>query len=185
MDWFTSDLHFGHDREFIYKPRGFDNIIDHNETLIKNINEDVAEDDNLYIIGDIMLGDNSLGLEYLCRINCKNIYIITGNHDTDTRKELYKNCSNVKSVELAMLYKYKKYHALLLHWHADTANLDDKSITQCLLNFYGHTHQKTNFWMDTPMYYHVGVDSHKNHPVNIEQIISDINNKVDECKKFL
>ena len=34
----TSDLHFGHDRGFLYEPRGFSNIEDHDEAVIANWN---------------------------------------------------------------------------------------------------------------------------------------------------
>ena len=32
--YFTSDLHFGHDREFSYKPRSFENVEDMNKTIL-------------------------------------------------------------------------------------------------------------------------------------------------------
>ena len=44
----TSDLHFGHDRGFLYEPRGFDNIEDHDEAVIANWNSVVNEDDDVY-----------------------------------------------------------------------------------------------------------------------------------------
>ena len=34
----TSDLHFNHDREFVWKVRGFDSVQEMNEAIIKNIN---------------------------------------------------------------------------------------------------------------------------------------------------
>ena len=36
MIYFTSDLHFGDDKGFIYKPRGFNSIEDHDNTIIEN-----------------------------------------------------------------------------------------------------------------------------------------------------
>lgn len=36
MIYFTSDLHFGHDKDFIYKSRGFNSIGDHDNTIIEN-----------------------------------------------------------------------------------------------------------------------------------------------------
>ena len=35
----TSDTHFGHDREFIWGPRGFMNHIDHDNKIIENCNQ--------------------------------------------------------------------------------------------------------------------------------------------------
>lgn len=34
--WFTSDLHFGHNKSFLYEPRGFNSIEEHDATIIKN-----------------------------------------------------------------------------------------------------------------------------------------------------
>lgn len=36
MIYLTSDLHFGHNKEFLYKPRGFNSIEAHDEQIIKN-----------------------------------------------------------------------------------------------------------------------------------------------------
>ena len=40
--WFSSDLHLGHQKEFLYVPRGFSSIEEHDEAIIDNINEVVA-----------------------------------------------------------------------------------------------------------------------------------------------
>lgn len=34
--YFTSDLHLNHDKEFIYKNRGFNSINEMNNTIIRN-----------------------------------------------------------------------------------------------------------------------------------------------------
>ena len=36
MIYFTSDTHFGHDRAFIYKPRGFDSLEEMENKIIEN-----------------------------------------------------------------------------------------------------------------------------------------------------
>ena len=45
--WITSDLHFGHSQPFLYEPRGFNDIEEHDKTIIENINNIVMEDDTL------------------------------------------------------------------------------------------------------------------------------------------
>ena len=35
MIWLTSDLHFFHNREFVYKPRGFNSVEEMNEKIIQ------------------------------------------------------------------------------------------------------------------------------------------------------
>ena len=72
MYYFSSDLHFNHDRKFIYEPRGFETIEQMNEEIISRFNEKVAENDILYLLGDIMLGsDYDSGAELINRLKCK------------------------------------------------------------------------------------------------------------------
>ena len=35
MIFFTSDLHINHDRDFIWGARGYEDVIEHNEDIIK------------------------------------------------------------------------------------------------------------------------------------------------------
>ena len=60
--WLTSDTHFGHDRDFLYKPRGFKNIWDHDKTIIENWNNIIQPNDEVYHLGDVMLGNNEYGM---------------------------------------------------------------------------------------------------------------------------
>ncbi len=73
--WFTSDLHFGHNKEFLYKPRGFNSIEEHDETIINNFNSVVSNDDEVFILGDLMLVNNDNGIECLKKLNGKK-YIL-------------------------------------------------------------------------------------------------------------
>ena len=36
--WFTSDPHFGHQKEFLWGPRGFNSSLEHDEAIIQNWN---------------------------------------------------------------------------------------------------------------------------------------------------
>ena len=65
MIYVTSDLHFGHAKQFIYEPRGFPNIVDHDEEIIKRWNELAQPEDEVYILGDLMLKDNEHGLNII------------------------------------------------------------------------------------------------------------------------
>ena len=35
--YITSDLHFGHQQSFLYEPRGFNSIEEHDKVIIENI----------------------------------------------------------------------------------------------------------------------------------------------------
>lgn len=184
MIWFTSDWHFNHDREFIWKPRGFNSVEEMNETIVSRHNEVVKPDDMVYVLGDLMLGpDTEKGLELISRLNGR-ICFVRGNHDTDKRVQEYLR-SFIVCMGDAYSMKQNGYHFYLSHYPTLTANLEKESLKQCTLNLFGHTHQTTNFYNDMPFMYHVGVDSHNCYPVSIEQVIQDMNDKVRECKDML
>jgi len=177
--WVSSDCHFCHDKEFIFKPRGFDNVYDMNETIIKNWNSLVNYDDTVYLLGDVMLNDNFEGINYLRRLN-GNIKIILGNHDTDTRKDLYKELYNVEVLGYATLIKANGYIFYLSHYPTLTSNHDtDKPLKRQVINLCGHSHISDPFAdFDKGLIYHCELDAHGNSPVSIEQIITDINKRV-------
>lgn len=186
MIYITSDLHFGHDREFVYGPRGFKNIAEHDEAIIERWNSIVQPEDEVYILGDLMLGDNKHGIECLSRLNgVKNF--IRGNHDTDKRLPLYmdEQTANIAYCGDATTLKYRGYHFYLSHYPTYTGNLEKESLKQMTLNLYGHTHQQTNFFEDRPYMYHVGVDSHDCYPVALDDIIEEMHAKVKECVDML
>jgi calcineurin-like phosphoesterase family protein len=61
--------------------RDFDTLEDMNETMIKNINETVKENDTLIHLGDWSFGGHENIKEFRDRVNCKNIHLMLGNHD--------------------------------------------------------------------------------------------------------
>ena len=182
--YLTSDLHFGHDREFIWKVRGYDSVEHMNTRQVEKWNAIVDSDDDVYVLGDVVLGDPK-NIEYVRRLNGE-IHIVLGNHDTLTREQMYRELPNVVEVaEIGIRLKYKKYHFVLTHYPMLTGNLEKESLKQMSLNLYGHTHQLTNFYNDMPLMYHVGVDSHNGYPVLVDDIIEEMNKKVRECIEFL
>ena len=183
--YFTSDLHLGHDREFIYTPRGFQSVWEMNDTIVKNWNDIITPNDDVYCLGDLMLGDNDAGIRYIKNLK-GHIHVIRGNHDTEARMNLYNKCYNIVEITEGQFFDWGKYHFYLNHYPTFTSNLEKSDrIAEHIVNLYGHTHQKTNFYNDIPFMYHVGVDSHDCKPVLIQDIIYDINNKVKECKNYL
>lgn len=177
--WLTSDLHFNHDKDFIWKVRGFNSVQEMNEALVKNFNSVVKPEDTVYILGDNMMGmDINSGLAYLRRLNgIKHIAI--GNHDTDARIEAYKNSKIFADIQFGYRIKVKGTTYILTHYPTVTANGDNLRV----VNLHGHTHQEdSNFFENRPYMYHVGVDSHKCFPVSMETIIEDIKNFKGENK---
>ena len=58
-------------------------------------------------------------------------------------------------------------------------------LKQHLINLHGHTHSKNKFYQDIPFMYNVALDAHNNTPVSFDKIISDIEEKVNECIAML
>lgn len=186
----TSDTHFGHDRDFIYGPRGFSSVQESDEEIIKRWNETVAPEDIVYLLGDIMLNDNENGIKCLKQLN-GNIKIIFGNHDTDRRIALYTQVAEesqgkIEVLGYATMLKYKKWQFYLSHHPTLTANSDDyeKTPRQHLVNLFGHTHQLELFYENNPYMYHVGLDSHGCYPVCIDTIIEDIKRRTSNTGAF-
>lgn len=181
----TSDTHFGHDREFLWGPRGFTNYKEHDIAVIENWNNIVTKDDIVYHLGDVMLGDNAYGISCLEQLNGQ-IKIIPGNHDTPTRLELYKNLPNVEVLGLAEMIKYKKYNFYLSHHPTMTSNLEKAPYLRMhLINLFGHTHQQKRFYEDMPYMFHVGMDSNNCTPVLLDDAIEMMKEETAKCLAML
>ena len=178
----TSDLHLGHDREFIWGARGYKNVHEMNEKQIENFNSVVTDEDEVWILGDLVLGDIDTGLELLKRLKGK-IHVCLGNHDSVRREQAYRDMG--WDVQLCAKLKYKKLSFYLSHYPTMTHNLDEKEIWQVVINLYGHTHQTTNFYHDDPWMYHIGLDSHNGFPICLDDIIDDIKAEMNKCEQML
>ena len=177
--WVTSDWHFCHDKPFLFEPRGFKNQYEMNDAIIENHNAIVQPDDDVYVLGDCILCDNDEGIRCIKQLKGK-IHIIRGNHDSDARIALYKECWNVVEVCDAKWLKIGKQSFFLSHYPCLTDNHDDdKPLSRRIISLCGHTHtpDKWHDW-NNGLIYHVEMDAHGCQVVNIEQIISDIQNKI-------
>lgn len=184
--WFTSDLHLGHDKEFIWHARGFNSVAEMNEAIIANLQAMVGDEDRLFILGDLMLGGAAADPGYWLQQLPGKVEIILGNHDTNKREEAYRQFFPDAVFDARRLrYKArdgKTYHFYLSHYPTLTSNYDDatKPLSARLIGLYGHTHQTTSWYIVNdsgdvhPFMYHIGIDAHNNRPVEIEDIITEI-----------
>lgn len=179
--WICSDWHFCHEKDFLWKPRGFKNQYEMNAAIIENHNAIVQPEDDVYCLGDCVMNDNDEGIRCIKRLKGK-IHIIRGNHDSNARIELYKDCHNVIEVCDAKWLKTNKQTFFLSHYPCLTDNHDeDKSLNRRIISLAGHTHTKDK-WLDwnKGLIYHVEMDAHNCKPIPIEQIIEDIKIKMEE-----
>lgn len=87
--FYTSDPHYDHknicrgisswnDKS---GTRDFDTLEDMNATIVRGINSYVGADDILFMLGDVSFNGIQNLWNFRKKIICKNIYLITGNHD--------------------------------------------------------------------------------------------------------
>lgn len=184
MIYFTSDTHFGHNRKFIFEPRGFNSIEEMNEAILENWNNVVSDDDDIYVLGDFFLGtDKDFIKDILSKLKGK-IHLIIGNHDSEQRLEIYRNSDNIVEITYATLIKYKKHYFYLSHYPTITSNLE-ASPKDAVYNLFGHVHTKDKFYEDRPYMYNVSVDANKNKPIEINDILDNIELEIERCKNFL
>lgn len=180
MVWFTSDLHLNHNKDFVWGKRGFKDITEHNNTIIHNINEVVMPEDTLYILGDLVLGGVDADVNILKRIKCKNIKMVIGNHDTNTRVEKYKEMG-IEILGYANFVQYKKQKFMICHYCVLQPIVED-ALERHTISLYGHTHQTQKFASDNPWMINIGLDANNNYPISAEQVIQECKNKWNECK---
>lgn len=84
-DWFTSDLHFGHENIISYCGRPFRFVHEMDEALIAGWNEVVAPDDEVWVLGDVCMGNLNRSLERVSRLHGR-LHLVSGNHDKTFRR---------------------------------------------------------------------------------------------------
>lgn len=170
MIWLTSDLHFCHNKDFVYERRGFESIEEMNETIIERYNSLVSPEDTVYILGDCMLKDNIRGMECLKALNGHK-FLAIGNHDSDKRIEFYRENNVFENIQVGYRMRYGKYSLWLSHYPMMMGNYKDKHPTW---NLSGHTHNPDAFENGENGIYNVAVDAHGCYPINLEDVVSQI-----------
>ena len=176
--WITSDWHFNHDKEFIWEARGFESVEQMNNAIIERHNYLVRPDEDVYVLGDLMLGAKfglEAGLKLISHLNGK-LHLVRGNHDTDNRWLAYSNLRNVVAMDNSVYLKYAGYHFYMSHYPSLTGN-NDKFLKQMTLNLFGHTHSEEHFFEDNPWMYNVCMDAHNCYPCNLNDIIQEMKAK--------
>lgn len=172
MIYFTSDLHFNHNKPFLYEARGFSCVEDMNEAIVRNWNSIVGKDDIVFCLGDLCFGytENNNNLDLIKSLN-GHIALILGNHDTENKIKYYQECPNIDIITFGYRVKYKKRNFYLSHYPMLTANRGKEKPTWCIS---GHTHNTEKFDKNLPLNYCVCLDAHNLYPVSIKEVFKDI-----------
>lgn len=173
--YFVSDIHMGHNKDFLYKPRGFNSIAEHDEGIIKNWNDLINDEDVVIVLGDSLMGNQDEGIEKLKQLKGK-IYFICGNHDTSAKAKRYIDELGWTYLGYSLPITVNKYHFIVSHYPTCCSNYDaEKPLTQRTINLCGHVHTQDRFAdINKGLCYHVDLDAHSATPVSFREIISDI-----------
>ena len=141
-----------------------------NEDIVKKWNSIIDDNDIIYHLGDLALGNVDEAIKYIKQLKGQ-IHLIRGNHCTDNKVEKYKELDNIIDIKYADMIKYKKWNFYLSHYPTMMGCWADQ---KKLWNLSGHTHSKDKFENKEHKIYNVAADAHDCKPVEIEQIIKDI-----------
>jgi len=191
--WFTSDTHYNHANicSAITKwtdpvtCREFKTLEHMNATLVGNINEVVGQDDILIHLGDWSFGGFEKIQEFRDKIVCKNIHLITGNHDHHIEKNR-ENCQSLfssvnKYVELNVKWNVGTLeHALMndanfVLMHFPIASWND--MAKGAIHLHGHVHFPVDKRIGYGKMMDVGVDGNDLYPVSLNKVLSVMHNQ--------
>lgn len=159
----TSDPHFDHDNikgpNGFCKPRAhFKTVTEMNETIIKNWNKRVTNDDTVYLLGDLGIGRPKEIFEWLVQLK-GIIYIVKGNHDNSrllkyivNHSPMIHGQSKFHIIEMGTIIKRNGIQYYLTHYPQGLGEHRRK-----IRNLCGHIHEFTaydanvlNIGMDSP-----------------------------------
>ncbi|MDE0303994.1 MAG: metallophosphoesterase [Albidovulum sp.] len=163
MHWYTADTHFGHDNIIRYCKRPFKSSREMDAKIVANIRNCVAEDDDLWIVGDFAFGKNSRDKIYLNEIFEAlpgRKHLVVGNHDGPKTLELpWETIEKLVEVKDG---SGKSKHTLC-HYPMVTWN----GFNRGALQLFGHVHDK---WLGSRKSINVGVDVWGFGPIKFEDI---------------
>jgi calcineurin-like phosphoesterase family protein len=193
--YYTADTHLGHARIIELCGRPFGSVDEMNETIIGNINDTCAPEDELYILGDIALGKLDESLPLLKQIECR-VFMVPGNHDrfslayqrkgdrmAEVERELerygeygtcYKETLNSSSEFLAPFLNPHGWPVKMSHYpyigdsHGADRHADLRPRREGGPLIHGHVHGE---WQFKDEMFNVGVDVNEFRPVSEERIL--------------
>ena len=171
MNFFISDLHFGHKNVLSLCNRPFSCVEEMDEFMITAWNKAVHKNDCVYILGDMMFRSEKSPEYYLDRLKGEK-YLLRGNHDTDWMKKVDLG-KYFQSVDWMSTVNTGKGKAMLCHF--PLVDFEAKYM------IHGHVHargEELEYWdllKKNPAILNAGVDINGYKPVLIDELIENNN----------
>lgn len=142
----TSDTHFNHNREFVYKARGYDDPQQMTEDMINKINTVVGSDGILLHLGDFCLNTTKEMYEdILSKLKIKEIWMLWGNHNNPIHKNYggtrEQVCAYIKGISIRYLghyFTFRKGNKAFVCFHFPIVDWDYLNIGS--MHLCGHSH---------------------------------------------
>jgi calcineurin-like phosphoesterase family protein len=166
--WFTSDTHFGHKNIIKYSNRPFESVEEMDEAMIKNWNDRVRPNDEIYHLGDFAFHRAEQIKNILGRLNGK-IFFIRGNHDEafDKERNLQGRFASVQDYKEIKIDGQK---IVLCHFPLLTWNKAHRGAW----HLHGHCHGSLNHLNVGTTRIDIGVDNFNYTPVSFDEIKSKL-----------
>ena len=187
--WFTSDTHYNHANICSATTKWIDPVtcrefksLEHmNAHLVGNINEVVGQDDILFHLGDWSFGGFESIQKFRDQIVCKNIHIVTGNHDHHIENNR-ENCQSLfssvnKYVELSVKWpvgpEMQDATFVLMHFPIASWN----NMARGTIHLHGHVHFNPNMRLQGGKMMDVGCDGNGLYPIQMSEVLSIMKNR--------
>jgi len=183
--WYTSDTHYAHANICSATTKWADPVtcrefksLEHmNAHLVGNINEVVGQDDILFHLGDWSFGGFEQIQEFRDRIVCKNVHIITGNHDhhIENNKEGIQSLFSSVNKYLNLVVKYNigtplMDEARFALMHFPIASWDN--MARGAIHLHGHVHLPFDKRIGRGKMMDVGVDGNGLYPIEMSEVLA-------------
>ena len=182
--WFTSDTHYNHGNICSATTQWTDPVtcrefksLEHmNAHLVGNINEKVGQDDVLFHLGDWSFGGFEQIERFRNQIVCKNVHIITGNHD----HHIENNREGIQS----LFSSVSKYLNLVVKWNVGTPLMGEQrfalmhfpiaswdNMARGAIHLHGHVHFEADKRIGVGKMMDVGCDGNELYPIEMGEVL--------------
>ena len=182
--WFTSDTHYNHGNICSATTqwtnpvtcREFKSLEHMNAHLVGNINERVGQDDILFHLGDWSFGGFEQIERFRNQIVCKNVHIITGNHD----HHIENNREGIQS----LFSSVNKYLNLVVKWNVGTPLMGEQrfalmhfpiaswdNMARGAIHLHGHVHFEADKRIGVGKMMDVGCDGNELYPIEMGEVL--------------
>jgi calcineurin-like phosphoesterase family protein len=186
--WFTADLHLGHRNIIRYCDRPFADVDEMDRALIDRWNEVVADDDEVWVLGDFALGTIAHSLPKAAELAGRKV-LVAGNHDrcwsgygrkAERWVQRYLDAGFDEIRQGTQTMELAGRQVLLCHfpYEGDSQDKDrhvsDRPVDRGQVLLHGHVHER---WAVHDRMINVGVDARDFRPISapdIEHLIADL-----------